>query len=76
MEAISEALKYNGVWDILKAPKSDRALNSKWAFKTKRDTEGKIERLKARLVACGNEQVFGGNFGVTFAAVIVMSSIN
>ncbi|GMF44998.1 unnamed protein product [Phytophthora fragariaefolia] len=40
-----------------------------------RDAEGVIERLKARLVACGNEQEFGVNHGVTFAAVIEMSSV-
>ena len=44
-------------------------------FKTKRDAEGGIERLKARLVACGNEQVLGENYGITFAAVIDMSSV-
>uniref|UniRef100_A0AAV1U951 Reverse transcriptase Ty1/copia-type domain-containing protein n=1 Tax=Peronospora matthiolae TaxID=2874970 RepID=A0AAV1U951_9STRA len=78
MKAISEelqALENNGVWSIMKAPKDIRALHSKWVFKTKRDAEGGIERLKARLVACGNEQVFGVNYGVTFAAVIDMSSV-
>uniref|UniRef100_A0AAV1VHP2 Reverse transcriptase Ty1/copia-type domain-containing protein n=1 Tax=Peronospora matthiolae TaxID=2874970 RepID=A0AAV1VHP2_9STRA len=52
MKAISEelqALENNGVWSIVKAPKDIRALHSKWVFKTKRDAEGGIERLKARL---------------------------
>ena len=78
MKAISEelqALENNGVWKVVKAPKDIRALHSKWVFKTKRDAEGGIERWKARLVACGNEQVFGVNYEVTFAAVIDMSSV-
>lgn len=50
-------------------------LHTKWVYKTKRDAEGLIERLKARLVACGNEQEFGVNYGITFAAVIEMTSV-
>ena len=56
MKAISEelqALENNGVWKVVKAPKDIPALHSKWVFKTKRNAEGGIERLKARLVACG-----------------------
>ena len=34
-------------------PKTAKPLHSKWAFKTKMDANGKIERFKARLVACG-----------------------
>ncbi|GMF47391.1 unnamed protein product [Phytophthora fragariaefolia] len=45
-------------------------------YKTKRDAEGLLGRLKARLVACGNEQEFGVNYGITFAAVIDMTSVN
>ena len=33
------------------------------------------QRLDAILVACGNDQVFGVHFEVTFAAVIDMSSV-
>ena len=69
MKAISgevQSLEDNGVWNIVKAPESVQALNSKWVFKTKRDAEGDIARLKVRLVACENEKVFGLNFGVIF----------
>ena len=56
-------------------PKECSGSKFKMGFKTKRDAEGGIERLKARLVACGNEQVLGENYGITFAAVIDMSSV-
>ncbi|OWY99238.1 putative mitochondrial protein [Phytophthora megakarya] len=39
------------------------------------DAKGLIERLKARLVACGNEQEFGVNYNITFPAVIDMSNV-
>ncbi|POM67045.1 Pol Polyprotein [Phytophthora palmivora] len=69
------ALEANGVWEVVRLPKGECALHSKWVFKTKLDAEGLIERLKARLVACGNEQEFGVNYSVTFAAVIDMTSV-
>ena len=34
-----------------------------------------MEQYKARLVACGIEQVFGRDYNVTFAAVMEMSSV-
>lgn len=34
-------------------------LKSKWACKTKRTSGGGIKRSKARLAACGNEQMLG-----------------
>ncbi|GMF60847.1 unnamed protein product [Phytophthora fragariaefolia] len=69
------ALEENGVWMVVRRPRGVRVLHTKWVFKTKRDAEGVIERLNARLVACGNEQEFGVNYSVTFAAVIEMSSV-
>lgn len=70
-----KALEDNGVWEVVRLPKDVRVLHTKWVYKTKLDAEGLIERLKARLVACGNEQTFGVNYSVTFAAVIEMTSV-
>ncbi|KAE9318006.1 hypothetical protein PF008_g18606 [Phytophthora fragariae] len=47
----------------------------RWVYKTKMDAEGTIKRLKARLVACGNEQEFWVDYSVAFSAVIEMSSV-
>ena len=44
-------------------------------FKTKTDAHGDLARLKARLVACENEQVFGVDYQLTFAAVMDMSMV-
>jgi hypothetical protein len=70
-----EALENNDVWKLVRMPHGVRILHTKWVYKTKRDAEGLLERLKARLVACGNEQEFGINYGITFAAVIEMTSV-
>ena len=55
-------LEDNDVWRVIKRPPSSNALHTKWVFKTKTDAHGDLERLKDRLVACGNEQVFGVDF--------------
>ena len=57
-----QALEDNGVWRLIKRPPSSNTLHTKWVFKTKTDAHGDLERLKDRLVACGNEQVFGVDF--------------
>lgn len=78
INAINEeltALESNGVWTIIPRPKDCKILHSKWVFKTKTDTNGEISRLKARLVACGNEQVFGVDYLMTFAAVMEISTV-
>uniref|UniRef100_A0AAV1UCR1 Integrase catalytic domain-containing protein n=1 Tax=Peronospora matthiolae TaxID=2874970 RepID=A0AAV1UCR1_9STRA len=42
---------------------------------TKTDADGAIQRFKTRLVACGNEQVHGVDYGLTFAAVMELSTV-
>ena len=70
-----DALKANDVWTIVVPPKDAHVLHNKWVYKTKMDANGDIERYKARLVVCGNEQVFGVDFNLTFAAVMDLSTV-
>ncbi|CAI5734969.1 unnamed protein product [Hyaloperonospora brassicae] len=69
------ALEANDVWRVIKRPAGSNALHSKWVYKTKTDAHGDLERYKARLVACGNEQVFGIDYQLAFAAVMDMSTV-
>ena len=75
MEEEVEALQNNKVWQVVKRAPGLNALHIKWVFKTKTDAQGKVERLKARLVACGNEQVLGVDYSLTFAAVMDLSTV-
>ena len=65
----------NKVWQVVKRAPGSNAVHTKWVFKTKTDAQGKIARLKARLVACGNEQVLKVDYSLTFAAVVDLSTL-
>nr|CCA24594.1 PREDICTED: copia proteinlike putative [Albugo laibachii Nc14] len=70
-----EALEDNELWAVEVPPHKSHVLHTKWVFKTKTDGDGSIERFKAPLVACDNEQVFGVDYGLTFAAVMELSTV-
>ncbi|POM64597.1 Hypothetical protein PHPALM_19845 [Phytophthora palmivora] len=58
------------MWEVVRMPTGAHVLHMKRVYKTKKDAEGDIERRKAWLVTCGNEQEFGVCDNITFAAVI------
>eukprot|EP00644_Phytophthora_capsici_P007840 jgi/Phyca11/126457/e_gw1.63.34.1 len=69
------AIEANGVWQVVNAPREVRILHTKRVFKTKPDAGGGVERLKARLVACGNGQEFDVSYELTFVCLIGLSSV-
>ena len=75
MQEELNSLEQNGVCNVVRLPKNSHSLHSKWLYITKRDPNSDFERYKARLVVCGNEQVFCRDYNFTFAAVMDMSSV-
>ena len=59
-----------GTWTIVDLPPSQKPIGCMWRFKTKQNSDGTVERLKARLVARGDAQVYGINYTETFSPVI------
>jgi hypothetical protein len=51
MEDEMRSMSVNKVWDLEKIPKGAKTVGCKWVYKTKCDSNGNIERFKARLVA-------------------------
>jgi Reverse transcriptase (RNA-dependent DNA polymerase) len=64
----------NKVWDIVPLPKGVKSIGCKWIFKTKNDSEGNVERYKARLVAKRFTQKESIDFTKTFSSVSTKNS--
>lgn len=70
-----DAQERNNSWSIEDLPAGKQAIGCKWVYKLKYKSDGTLERHKARLVALGNKQVEGVDFGETFALVAKMGTV-
>ena len=68
------SMHMNGVRDLVELPHGCKPVGCKWVFKTKRDSNGKVERYKARLVVKGYSQREGIDFKETFSPVSTKDS--
>lgn len=64
------ALAGNSTWEITYLPRGANLVTSKWVFATKFNTNGSLDKLKARLVARGFSQKFGVDYEHTFAPTL------
>jgi hypothetical protein len=64
------ALTANNTWEEVVPPRHANLVTSKWVFTTKYNTDGSLDKLKARLVARGFSQRYGVDFEDTFAPTV------
>ncbi|KAG8503428.1 hypothetical protein CXB51_001585 [Gossypium anomalum] len=69
------ALEKNPTWTITDLPQGKKAVGCKWIFVVKYNSNGSIQRYKARLVARGFTQTYGIDFTETFAPVAKLNTI-
>ena len=65
----------NKVWTLIDLPNDRQAIEIKWIFKRKMDTDSSVTIYKARLVAKGFRQVQGIDYDETFSPVAMLKSI-
>ena len=78
IEAMNEeigAIEKSKTWELVDLPEGKDAIGVKWVYNTKRNSEGKIDRHKARLVVKGYKQQQGKDYDETFAPVARMETV-
>ena len=68
------SMDHNGVWELVELPTGCKPIGCKWVYKTKKDSQGRIKRFKARLVAKDFTQNGGIDSTETFSPVSIKDS--
>src|ERR1044072_219759 len=69
------ALERNNTWSMHPLPLVKKALGCKWVYHIKYNSDGTIERFKARLFVLGNHQEEGISYIDTFAHVVKVVTV-
>jgi histone deacetylase 1/2 len=75
MQAEFDALMANRTWTLVDRPPLARVITGKWVFRIKPNTDGTLNRYKARWVVRGFHQRAGIDFTETFSPVVKPATI-
>ena len=67
MKTEIENLKETETWDLVPKGKGQNIIPGRWVYKNKHDSNGNIDKFKARYVAKGFKQIEGNDYSDTFA---------
>lgn len=69
------SMEQHNVWELVERPPDANVIGCKWVFRTKYNSDGSLDRYKARLVAQGYNQKFGVDYNEVFAPVVSYESV-
>ena len=72
---IWDGIHENKVWTLVDLPNDRQAIENKWIFKRKTDTDGSVTIYKAQIVEKGFRQVQGVEYIETFSLVSMLKSV-
>lgn len=75
MDEEMEAHREMGTWTLVPRTEGMSVVKNKWVFKTKMNTDGTVQRYRARLVAKGFSQKYGRDFDETYSPVVRFDTV-
>ena len=75
MDSEYNSLIENRVWDIMTRPKECKVVQTRWLYKIKQTSDGRIEHFKARLVTKGYTQSYDLDYYETYSLVFKLASL-
>lgn len=70
-----DSLRKTQTWTLVNPPSDHQVIDNRWTYKLKINSDGNIQRFKARLVARGFKQTAGVEYHETFSPVARFDSI-
>ena len=70
-----EMIEKNNTWELVDRPKDREVIGVKWVYKTKLNSDGSIQKYKARLLAKGYKQKLDIDYYETYAPVARLETI-
>ena len=75
MEEEIQTLDANHTWNLVAPPKGCRPIGCKWIYKVKYNSDGFVNRYKARFFAEGYAQTHDIDYDETFEPVMMMTTV-